>query len=1188
MGFLAPLDIVLADNDINPEDVVPVLPDSRLGGLYRRMIADEERLAKLPEVYKKDLVQTGKEGKSLIIVKDNDTAEKVAANFRKKGYSAIALTSRQKDSSYNIEYGPEYFDHHYTAWKFGEWPKDSKYSSKPVPKIAVAVDMFKEGVDVPDISRLILARYTNSLGTFLQTVGRGLRPAPLKQNLRLVDFVGQLRNLNVMQFFSNCGSTFTDLREAGSRDPKKEALEEDIDFNGGYVNSIKEFMENIPYLLERRYITYENIIDPRELKKLDFFFAKKLGANTDNEADAQNFLNKFLEGFFNEVQSSNCDINKLRASIYPLICFAENDPQGLRLNKPWILDGANQIIYRHLISKLNQVCINQNQELNIDNIDSILPEFSEKRSQQLKNMAQNIKFLRQKILRLSREDLFKVLGANNNLAQRQDYNTDLIRQICHSFLNPEEVSRIIFNNNMLTVQANYRKSLFFDVNQLKSSSLWDQIIKIIKNERNLSADNGKVSFYDLTEAIQNHDLELWRTLTGFSLDDLASLLKIVETGKSEWNVEGIRNESDTQNLVVDQRFIDTMVDFFLSYTPLENAGVIEADFFEEPEKFKELMGSKGVYKGALNRNIFINQFNDKIKKLYESVKSYNPKAEASIYDFQKTLLDLEEFINSKKIEELDLDDLDTRNMNRLKNMYQNLRSEIDNSNLESDDVRRIYDTLDIIYRPVFVVDEMDLGENKKAILTRSESNTDSSKRENKYNVDILDCEANSKVDVFTLWNQDQIKFEFSSQPNKLGDIALIIKPDLTSNNSLQIFCSKSNETARNKTYAALLKFFETIGDNSNRKVSVILPVQDDTQNDNAFMSNFAEYIHKNSNLDLMAGIELGTLGMFVHYLVKNNRYIHLFRTSHSLEALRHLKGTDNSIFKVFANLGIYKKLYEPPMEELLGSLENYLSEEPTIKLSFKAASDLKIRLSLMPFWVILKNSNNLRLLTEKHFFSGKNEISEEYINYGYLRLMGSESIFINDVNLLHDASPLNSTLNDYLDLKKYTLENPNENNLALLNEANILFKDLVNANTGERSLPNSVQKLKELNQKIKTELSNRPKETNVVKKATVPKSQDSIIIPPYINQDNKIVLWITKAKKGKSGEFHWDPNCTKVTEPGTKIVQQGVTNDIYYFQRGKCMSCGQCRTPTLRTLEEMERGSVTKLLREDQRRRIQN
>lgn len=59
--------------------------------------------------------------------------------------------------------------------------------------ILFAVDLFNEGLDVPDVDTLLLLRPTQSATVFLQQLGRGLRRTPDKPVLTVLDFIGQQR-----------------------------------------------------------------------------------------------------------------------------------------------------------------------------------------------------------------------------------------------------------------------------------------------------------------------------------------------------------------------------------------------------------------------------------------------------------------------------------------------------------------------------------------------------------------------------------------------------------------------------------------------------------------------------------------------------------------------------------------------------------------------------------------------------------------------------------------------------------------------------------------------------------------------------------------------------------------------------------------------------------------------------------
>lgn len=70
-----------------------------------------------------------------------------------------------------------------------------------------AVDLFNEGVDLPRVDRVAMLRPTASPVVFLQQLGRGLRVAPEKDSLTVIDFVGNhrvfLERLRLLLSFGN-------------------------------------------------------------------------------------------------------------------------------------------------------------------------------------------------------------------------------------------------------------------------------------------------------------------------------------------------------------------------------------------------------------------------------------------------------------------------------------------------------------------------------------------------------------------------------------------------------------------------------------------------------------------------------------------------------------------------------------------------------------------------------------------------------------------------------------------------------------------------------------------------------------------------------------------------------------------------------------------------------------------------
>ena len=58
----------------------------------------------------------------------------------------------------------------------------------------ISVDIFSEGVDVPEINQVIMLRPTESPIIFIQQLGRGLRKSEDKEYVVVIDFIGNYRN----------------------------------------------------------------------------------------------------------------------------------------------------------------------------------------------------------------------------------------------------------------------------------------------------------------------------------------------------------------------------------------------------------------------------------------------------------------------------------------------------------------------------------------------------------------------------------------------------------------------------------------------------------------------------------------------------------------------------------------------------------------------------------------------------------------------------------------------------------------------------------------------------------------------------------------------------------------------------------------------------------------------------------
>lgn len=108
---------------------------------------------------------------AILFASDVKTAHTIEQNFKNKGIKAKSLDANTPDSE-RLECLVQ-------------------FKNKQI-QVLINVDLFDEGLDVPGIECVIMARPTKSLGKLLQMIGRGLRPADGKAFLILIDHVGNI------------------------------------------------------------------------------------------------------------------------------------------------------------------------------------------------------------------------------------------------------------------------------------------------------------------------------------------------------------------------------------------------------------------------------------------------------------------------------------------------------------------------------------------------------------------------------------------------------------------------------------------------------------------------------------------------------------------------------------------------------------------------------------------------------------------------------------------------------------------------------------------------------------------------------------------------------------------------------------------------------------------------------------
>ena len=139
-------------------------------------------------------------------------------------------------SKKHAEYMADYFRNHYVCTTDSNQNKvvsialtsdtDPKTRQEAIeqlkdhsPTFIFTVDLFNEGVDIPQVNTILFLRPTESLTIFLQQLGRGLRLSDHKEYLTVLDFIGQANN------HYNFEERYTALLERTHRDLTDEIKE---------------------------------------------------------------------------------------------------------------------------------------------------------------------------------------------------------------------------------------------------------------------------------------------------------------------------------------------------------------------------------------------------------------------------------------------------------------------------------------------------------------------------------------------------------------------------------------------------------------------------------------------------------------------------------------------------------------------------------------------------------------------------------------------------------------------------------------------------------------------------------------------------------------------------------------------------------------------------------------------------
>ena len=142
---------------------------------FRYLTSDErvEHVMKQAEYFG----HSGERVKGLIFCSRIDEANVLSRKFKEKGWRTEGLSGSNSEEE-----------------RASAIERLAGEESEDALDYILSVDIFSEGVDVPEINQVIMLRPTESPIVFIQQLGRGLRKAVDKEYVVILDFIGNYRN----------------------------------------------------------------------------------------------------------------------------------------------------------------------------------------------------------------------------------------------------------------------------------------------------------------------------------------------------------------------------------------------------------------------------------------------------------------------------------------------------------------------------------------------------------------------------------------------------------------------------------------------------------------------------------------------------------------------------------------------------------------------------------------------------------------------------------------------------------------------------------------------------------------------------------------------------------------------------------------------------------------------------------
>lgn len=211
-------------------------------------------------------------------------AEYMADYFNKNGVNACAVYSGEQGRN-----------------ALPRWEAIEKLKNREIDVI-FTVDVFNEGVDIPEIEMVMFLRPTESTTVFIQQLGRGLRKAKGKKYLIVLDFIGNYKNAVLVPFIlTQKEYDISLLRRELDTKKLSEVLELpkgcEVEFEFKVVDLIRKMakeLQQIEEIIFNEYLRIKEFLGHKPLRHEFYKYVEKVVYNNIRRNSKLNILRDYI------------------------------------------------------------------------------------------------------------------------------------------------------------------------------------------------------------------------------------------------------------------------------------------------------------------------------------------------------------------------------------------------------------------------------------------------------------------------------------------------------------------------------------------------------------------------------------------------------------------------------------------------------------------------------------------------------------------------------------------------------------------------------------------------------------------------------------------------------------------------------------------------------------------------------